>query len=58
MLEEAREEWAAAAGAEDADTFHGHRLKDSVLTGGENEVTARKALGLTSSRSAHVPTGG
>ncbi|MBM7087396.1 DUF4190 domain-containing protein [Streptomyces sp. NPDC012461] len=58
VLEEARVEWAAAAGAEDADTYYDHQLKGSVLTEWEQEVTARKALGLTSSRSTYVPTGG
>lgn len=58
VLEEAREEWAAAAGAEDADTFHDHQPKGSALTGWDNEVTARKALGPTSSRPACAPAGG
>ncbi|MER6131258.1 DUF4190 domain-containing protein [Streptomyces sp. NPDC001815] len=47
-LESAKEEWAEAAKAADADAFHEHYDKALDLTDPQRTVTARKALGLAS----------
>ncbi|EFL34616.1 conserved hypothetical protein [Streptomyces viridochromogenes DSM 40736] len=45
-LEDAREEWARARTATDADTYSTHRGKAYAYVDGPATVTARKALGL------------
>ncbi|MET9830602.1 DUF4190 domain-containing protein [Streptomyces sp. NPDC006385] len=45
-MEDAREEWAEAAAADDADTFSAHYDKAYAHVDGPATVTARKALGL------------
>ncbi|MEU0385942.1 DUF4190 domain-containing protein [Streptomyces chartreusis] len=45
-LEDAREEWARASGADDADSYHAHQDKAYAYVDGPATVTARKALGL------------
>lgn len=48
-LDEAEEEWAKAAGAGDADTYHEHSDRGWNLIDPDGSVTARKALGLAAS---------
>ncbi|MFH9004181.1 DUF4190 domain-containing protein [Streptomyces afghaniensis] len=45
-LEDAREEWARASEADDADSYHAHYDKAYEYVDGPATVTARKALGL------------
>jgi hypothetical protein len=47
-LDEARDEWQAAADARDAEAFSEHWVEAHKLTDGAKAVTARKALGLAS----------
>ncbi|MGV9242993.1 DUF4190 domain-containing protein [Streptomyces sp. NPDC003710] len=52
-LDRAREEWARAAAAADADTFYVHYDRASALLEGRAAVTARKALGLATTPPSH-----
>jgi hypothetical protein len=45
-LEDAREEWARASEADDADSYSAHYDKAYAYVDGPATVTARKALGL------------
>ncbi|CAL9570954.1 hypothetical protein SUDANB176_04838 [Streptomyces sp. enrichment culture] len=52
-LEKAEEEWAKAAEADDADTYHEHYDEGWELIDPRKSVTARKALGLATSPPAY-----
>ncbi|WP_155057828.1 DUF4190 domain-containing protein [Streptomyces blattellae] len=56
-LQAARKEWAAAAGAADADTFYEHYDKGYALIAPERSVTARKALGLATTPPSYDDSG-
>ncbi|MEU3978630.1 DUF4190 domain-containing protein [Streptomyces sp. NPDC026672] len=57
-LTEARDEWAAAAEATDADAFATHYEKGAGLLDPGRTVTARKALGLATTPPDDGPAGG
>ena len=52
-LDEAREEWTKAAGADDVDTYYEHYDRGWELTDPEDSVTAREALGLATTPPAY-----
>ncbi|MET7680358.1 DUF4190 domain-containing protein [Streptomyces sp. NPDC005423] len=57
-LRAAREEWAKAAGATDADSFYEHYDKGAELIDPAQSVTARRALGLATTPPSDDENGG
>jgi hypothetical protein len=57
-MEQAREEWAGAAAARDADTYYEHYDQGYEYVDGPTTVTARKALGLATTPPAYEEDAG
>ncbi|WP_432057167.1 DUF4190 domain-containing protein [Streptomyces sp. bgisy022] len=57
-LEEARTAWARAAEAEDADTYDEHYIEAMGLPDPESTITAREALGLSTTSPSYASTTG